>query len=41
MSEAPKYERDPRVDGYIDRLPVWQRELCQQLRDLIHAADRR
>src|SRR5436305_7991054 len=33
------YERDPRVDHYIDALPAWQRELCQQLRDLIHAAD--
>jgi hypothetical protein len=39
VSEAPRYERDPRVDAYIDALPVWQRELCQQLRDLIHAAD--
>ena len=39
MSEAPRYERDPRVDAYIDALPVWQRELSQQLRDLIHAAD--
>jgi hypothetical protein len=33
------YERDPRVDVYIARLPNWQQELCQQLRDLIHAAD--
>ena len=33
------YERDARVDAYIDALPEWQRELCQQLRDLIHAAD--
>jgi hypothetical protein len=23
----------------MDALPEWQRELCQQLRDLIHAAD--
>ena len=33
------YERDPRVDDYITRLPRWQQEICQQLRDLIHAAD--
>lgn len=31
--------RDPRVDAYIDARPLWQRELMQQLRDLIHAAD--
>ena len=33
------YERDPRVDHYIQRLPDWQQRTCQQLRDLIHAAD--
>jgi hypothetical protein len=33
------YERDPRVDEYLVRLPDWQRDICQQLRDLIHAAD--
>jgi hypothetical protein len=33
------YARDPGVDAYIDRLPDWQRRLCQDLRDLIHAAD--
>ena len=31
--------RDPRVDDYIDRLPDWQQEICQQVRDLVHAAD--
>jgi hypothetical protein len=31
--------RDPRVDEYIDALPEWQRRLCRQVRDLIHAAD--
>jgi hypothetical protein len=31
--------RDPRVDEYLDALPEWQRRLCRQLRDLIHAAD--
>lgn len=33
------YERDPRVDAYIARLPAWQRTMCEQLRDLVHAAD--
>jgi len=36
---APTYERDPRVDSYIAQLPPWQQDICQQLRDLIHAAD--
>ena len=39
MTRRPVYERDPRVDHYINALPPWQRELCQRLRDLIHAAD--
>jgi hypothetical protein len=33
------YDRDPRVDAYIDALPQWQAELCRELRDLIHAVD--
>lgn len=33
------YERDPRVDAYLDGLPGWQRDLGQQLRDIAHAAD--
>jgi hypothetical protein len=33
------YEKDPRVEAYIDPLPEWQRDLCRRLRDLIHAAD--
>ncbi|WP_457256762.1 DUF1801 domain-containing protein [Pedococcus sp. P5_B7] len=33
------YQRDPGVDAYLDPLPHWQRELCQRLRDLVHAAD--
>ena len=39
MSGAPGYERDPRVDAYLEALPAWQRELCQELRDLIHGVD--
>jgi hypothetical protein len=36
MSARQAYQRDPRVDAYFGRLPVWQRRLCQELRDLIH-----
>jgi hypothetical protein len=40
MSDPSRsYERDLRVDDYISKLPGWQQELCEQLRDLIHAAD--
>jgi hypothetical protein len=39
MTGTSAYERDPRVDDYIQRLPDWQQRICQQLRDLIHAAD--
>jgi hypothetical protein len=40
MSESPEaYERDPRVDEYIAGLPAWQQVICQDLRDLVHAAD--
>jgi hypothetical protein len=31
---------DPRVDDYIDGLPDWQRAICREVRDLVHAADR-
>ena len=33
------YHRDPRVDAYIEALPDWQQTICQQVRDLVHAAD--
>jgi hypothetical protein len=39
MSPRQTYERDPRVDDYIDALPQWQQDICRQLRDLIHAAE--
>lgn len=40
MSHASTaYERDPRVDDYIRRLPDWQQAICQRLRDLVHRAD--
>ena len=33
------YDRDPRVDAYIDRLPDWQQDVCARVRDLVHSAD--
>ena len=36
---VPAYERDPRVDEYIGGLPAWQQDICEELRDLIHASD--
>jgi hypothetical protein len=37
MSESP--EADPRVDAYISALPLWQQEICQEVRRLVHEAD--
>src|SRR5881409_2714448 len=34
-----KYPIDRRVDDYIKSLPSWQRKVCMQVRDLVHAAD--
>ena len=33
------YQVDPRVDDYLNALPKWQQEICQQVRELAHAAD--
>src|SRR3954454_6625465 len=33
------YERDPRVDAYIDALPAWQQAICRDVRELVHDAD--
>jgi hypothetical protein len=33
------YRREPRVDAYLDGLPDWQRDICQQVRDLVHSVD--
>ena len=33
------YVKDPRVDAYLDGLPSWQREICSEVRDLVHMAD--
>jgi hypothetical protein len=34
-----EYRVDPRVDAYLDALPPWQREIGQQVRDLVHSVD--
>ena len=36
---AAAYEKDPRVDAYIDALPPWQQAICHEVRDLVHEAD--
>ena len=36
---AGGYDKDPRVDAYIDRLPAWQQGICQRVRELVHEAD--
>jgi hypothetical protein len=33
------YRKDPRVDAYISAQPVWQQEICNRVRDLVHSAD--
>lgn len=33
------YQRDPRVDTYIDALPQWQQAVCREVRDLVHGCD--
>jgi len=33
------YAKDPRVDDYISGLPDWQQAVCNEVRDLVHAAD--
>jgi len=31
--------RDPRVDDYLQRLPAWQRQTLQQVREVLHRTD--
>src|SRR6476646_6299150 len=33
------YDKDPRVDAYLDRLPDWQQVILGRVRDLVHEAD--
>ena len=35
----PSYVPHSGVDAYLVGLPAWQREVCQRLRELAHAAD--
>src|SRR5579859_3273674 len=39
MAPEPTADRNPRVDDYIGRLPVWQQDICRRLRELVHGAD--
>lgn len=32
-------QRDPRVDAYLEALPPWQADLCEELREVILAVD--
>jgi hypothetical protein len=36
---VPTNNIDRRVDAYIEALPDWQQAICQQVRELVHAAD--
>jgi hypothetical protein len=36
---VPTNNIDRRVDAYIEALPEWQQAICQQVRELVHAAD--
>jgi hypothetical protein len=31
--------RDPRIDDYINRLADWQRDICLEVREIVHEAD--
>lgn len=31
--------KDKRIDDYIATLPVWQRDICEKIRQLIHLAE--
>jgi hypothetical protein len=33
------YEKDARVDEYIDALPAWQQAICREVREIAHEAD--
>jgi len=33
------YVADSRVDTYINALPDWQQQICQEVRELVHAVD--
>lgn len=33
------YQKDPRVDTYIDALHAWQQAICREVREIIHDSD--
>lgn len=33
------YSKDVRVDDYIQKLPKWQQDICNMVRELAHKAD--
>jgi hypothetical protein len=39
LDRTVAFTADPRVDAYIDALPQWQQEICQEVRQLVHAVD--
>jgi hypothetical protein len=39
LASLVAYSADPRVDAYIGALPEWQQAICQEVRELVHAAD--
>jgi hypothetical protein len=39
LASQVAYSADPRVDAYIGALPEWQQAICQEVRELVHAAD--
>jgi hypothetical protein len=39
MALRMDYTADPRIDAYIGSLPDWQQRICQEVRELVHAAD--
>src|SRR5467141_1019108 len=39
MLSRMSYTPDPRVNAYIDALPVWEQAICREVRELVHAAD--
>jgi hypothetical protein len=39
VSEPDRARRDPGVDAYLEPLPPWQRQVGEELRELIHSVD--
>lgn len=34
-----KYKKESRIDKYIQSLPLWQQDICNMVRRLVHEAD--